>query len=310
MTDRNTDSNYVKEDFLAEAIEEDLTNPATPVYEPVPIISQIKWLLFWIALALLTCGGIYFALGHEKAIEFLGGYLIELSLSIDNVFVFMMIFVAFGIREHAQHRVLAWGIIGAIVLRFFFIFFGVQLVSRFEWILYIFGVLLVVSGIKMFKGDDEEKDPHDSKVLKIMSKFIPMSKNFDGDKFFTIENGVKMATPLLAVVVLIESSDIMFAIDSVPAVLSVSHDLLIVYSSNIFAILGLRQLFFVIEHMRSRFCYVQIGVACILVFTGLKMVSGIVGIHISTPVSIGFILLALALSIGISAWVTRDKKEA
>ena len=148
-------------------------------------IKSIKWLLFWVALAMAFCGGIYLKLGKAPAIDFLGGYLIEFSLSIDNVFVFLMIFMSFGISEHAQHRVLGWGILSAIVLRFFFIFFGVSVVNKFEWVLYIFGALLIFSGAKMFKSDDEEKDPHDSKVLQAMSKVMPMSSEFDGEKFFT-----------------------------------------------------------------------------------------------------------------------------
>ena len=270
-------------------------------------MKSIKWLLFWIGLAMAFCVGVYFKMGKTSAIDFLGGYLIELSLSIDNVFVFLMIFMSFGIAEHAQHRVLKWGIIGAIVMRFFFVFFGVSVVNKFEWVLYVFGVLLLFSGARMFRKEDEDKDPHDSKVLRAMSKIIPMSTYFDDEKFFTIQNGKRLATPLFGILVLIESSDIMFAIDSVPAVLSISRDLFIVYTSNIFAILGLRQLFFVIEHMQERFAYVRYGVACILIFTGLKMIAGIIDIHISTPVSIGVIVSVLVLSIVIS--MVKSKKK-
>ena len=219
-----------------------------------------------------------------------------------------MIFMSFGISEHAQHRVLGWGIISAIVLRFFFIFFGVSIVNKFEWVLYIFGVLLLFSGARMFK-EEEDKDPHDSKVLRAMGKVIPMTTYFVDEKFFTIENGKKMATPLFGVLVLIESSDILFAIDSVPAVLSISRDLFIVYTSNIFAILGLRQLFFVIEHMQERFAYVKYGVACILIFTGLKMISGIIDIHISTVVSIAVIVGILVISIIASLVISKKKEE-
>ena len=273
-------------------------------------VKSIKWLLFWITLAMAFCVGVYFKMGKDSAIDYLGGYLIEFSLSIDNVFVFLMIFMSFGISEKAQHRVLGWGILSAIVLRFFFIFFGVAVVNKFEWVLYVFGVLLIFSGSKMFRDDDKDKDPHDSKVLRWMSKIIPMSTFFDDEKFFTVENGKRIATPLLGVLVLIESSDIMFAIDSVPAVLSISTDLFIVYTSNIFAILGLRQLFFVIEHMQERFAYVKYGVACILIFTGLKMIAGIIDLHISTPISIGVIVGILAGSIILSMIKSKDKKKA
>ena len=273
-------------------------------------IMQAKWLFGWIIVAAITCVVIYFTLGSGKAIDFLGGYLIELSLSIDNVFVFLMIFMSFGIVEHAQHRVLAWGIIGAIILRFFFIFFGVAVVSRFAWILYFFGVLLIFSGIKMFRNKDEEKDPRDSRILRAMRKVVPMSEEYDGEKFFTRVNGKRMATPLLGVLVIIESSDIMFAIDSVPAVLSVSQDLLIVYASNILAILCLRQLFFVIEHVQERFSYVRYGVACILVFTGIKMVGGLFHFHVSTVFSIFFIIGTLFISIVLSAVISKKKAAA
>lgn len=272
-------------------------------------VKSIRWLIFWVSLAMIFNAGVYYFYGHEKAIEFLGGYLIEFSLSIDNVFVFLMIFMSFGITEHAQHRVLGWGILGAIVLRFFFIFFGVSVVNKFEWVLYIFGVMLLFSGAKMFRNEDEEKDPHDSRILKMISKIIPMTKYFVDEKFFTKENGKRIATPLLGILILIESSDIMFAIDSVPAVLSISRDLMIVYSSNIFAILGLRQLYFVIEHVQERFAYVKYGVAVILIFTGLKMISGIIDIHISTPVSICFILLTLIISIIASMIISKRKAK-
>ena len=271
-------------------------------------MKSVKWLIFWVALAMAFNAGIYYFYGQEKAIEFLGGYLIEFSLSIDNVFVFLMIFMSFGISEHAQHRVLGWGIMGAIVLRFFFVFFGVAVVNKFEWVLYVFGVLLIFSGSKMFRKDDEDKDPHDSKVLRAISKLIPMTSYFVDDDFFTKENGKRIATPLLGVLILIESSDIMFAIDSVPAVLSVSRDLLIVYSSNIFAILGLRQLYFVIEHVQERFAYVKYGVAVILIFTGLKMLAGAIDMHISTPVSICVILITLILSIILSVIISKKKE--
>ncbi len=271
-------------------------------------MKSVKWLIFWVALAMAFNAGIYYFYGQEKAIEFLGGYLIEFSLSIDNVFVFLMIFMSFGITEHAQHRVLGWGIMGAIVLRFFFVFFGVAVVNKFEWVLYVFGVLLIFSGSKMFRKEDEDKDPHDSKVLRAISKLIPMTTYFVDDDFFTKENGKRIATPLLGVLILIESSDIMFAIDSVPAVLSVSRDLLIVYSSNIFAILGLRQLYFVIEHVQERFAYVKYGVAVILIFTGLKMLAGAIDVHISTPVSICVILVTLILSIILSVIISKKKE--
>ncbi|MFR7986370.1 MAG: TerC/Alx family metal homeostasis membrane protein [Clostridia bacterium] len=273
------------------------------------VLKSLKWVIFWIVLAMLFCLGIWYFLGYQKALEFLGGYLIELSLSVDNLFVFITIFMSYGIREHAQHRVLGYGIAGAIILRFIFIFFGVKIVSLFEWVLYIFGAILIFNGIKMFKKE-EEKDPHDSRIIRLVAKVLPMTKEFRGEKFMVKEGGKRLFTPLFAVLCLIEGSDILFAIDSVPAVFSVSTDLLIVYTSNIFAILGLRQLFFVLEHLHERFQYVKYGVAVILMFTGVKLAGLMFGLHISIPISIGVILTVLVVSIIASAIVSKKKENA
>ncbi|WP_283243233.1 TerC/Alx family metal homeostasis membrane protein [Zhenpiania hominis] len=273
------------------------------------VLKSLKWVIFWIVLAMLFCLGIWYFLGYQKALEFLGGYLIELSLSVDNLFVFITIFMSYGIREHAQHRVLGYGIAGAIILRFIFIFFGVKIVSLFEWVLYIFGAILIFNGIKMFKKE-EEKDPHDSRIIRLVAKVLPMTKEFRGEKFMVKEGGKRLFTPLFAVLCLIEGSDILFAIDSVPAVFSVSTDLLIVYTSNIFAILGLRQLYFVLEHLHERFQYVKYGVAVILMFTGVKLAGLMFGLHISIPISIGVILTVLVVSIIASAIVSKKKENA
>lgn len=273
------------------------------------VLKSLRWVIFWIVLAMLFCLGIWYFLGYQKALEFLGGYLIELSLSVDNLFVFITIFMSYGIREHAQHRVLGYGIAGAIILRFIFIFFGVKIVSLFEWVLYIFGAILIFNGIKMFKKE-EEKDPHDSRIIRLVAKVLPMTKEFRGEKFMVKEGGKRLFTPLFAVLCLIEGSDILFAIDSVPAVFSVSTDLLIVYTSNIFAILGLRQLFFVLEHLHERFQYVKYGVAVILMFTGVKLAGLMFGLHISIPISIGVILTVLVVSIIASAIVSKKKENA
>ena len=279
------------------------------------LLTALKWVVMWIAIAMVVCGGVYYVLGPSFALEFLGGYLIELSLSMDNLFVFMSIFTAFGIAEHAQHRVLHWGIIGAIVLRLVFILLGVAVVERFEWVLYIFGVLLLINGFKMFKGEDEEKDVTQSPIMRAIRKVIPMTENFVGEKFFVREHSLKHnktvlhATPLLGVLLLIEFSDIIFAIDSVPAVFSVSTHTFIVYSSNILAILGLRQLYFVLEYMAEQFQYVRFGVAIILLFTGLKLLVVLFGIHISTVLSIAVIFSVLVLSIVLSIAVTNQQQR-
>lgn len=269
------------------------------------LLRSVKWLMFWVLLAMFFCGGIYYFEGQEKSLEFLGGYLIELSLSMDNLFVFITIFTSFRIREKAQHRALAYGIAGAILLRFFFIFFGVSLVSRFEWILYVFGGILILNGLKMLK-DDEGKNPQDSVIIRILSRVLPMTKTLSGDRFVVRERGGRyLFTPLFAVVCLIECSDILFAMDSVPAVFSVSTDLFIVYTSNIFAILGLRQFYFVLEHLHHRFAYVKYGISIILVFTGMKLAGLAIGWYIPIPQSIGVIGTVLFLSILVSVLLSR-----
>lgn len=269
---------------------------------------SIKWICFWVGMAAIVNLIILITLGKELALEFTAGYLIELSLSIDNLFVFITIFMGFGIRDKAQHRVLGYGIMGAIILRFIFIFFGLKLVSSFEWLLYIFGVILIFNGIKMMRGKEEETDPHDSKVIKLVSKILPMTMEFDGDCFMTRKEGGKLLfTPLFAVLCLIECSDIIFAIDSVPAVFSVSQHLIVVYTSNIFAILGLRQLYFVLAHLQERFKYVKYGVSLLLMFTGVKLLGVMFDFHISTAVSIGIIITVVATSIIVSMLLSKEK---
>ncbi len=276
------------------------------------ILDSFKKVGLMILLALCINGVIFIWRGQELGLQFLAGYLIELSLSIDNLFVFIMIFTSFGLSEHAQHRVLGWGIFGAIVLRFIFIFFGIKLVNMFHWLLYIFGAILIWQGIKMYLSKEEDTvDPHDKFVVRLTAKILPMKQEFVGDKFGIRENGKFFFTPLIAVLVLIETSDIIFALDSVPAVFSVSTDLLVVYTSNICAILGLRQLYFVLEHLQERFKYVKYGVATLLCFTGVKMLLGIAHIEIGTALSIGIILLVLCGSIILSMVVSgkEAKKE-
>lgn len=271
------------------------------------VFRALKWVLFWMGLAILFNLGILKFMGPDKALQFLGGYLIELSLSIDNLFLFITIFTCFGIAGHARHRVLAYGIAGAVVLRFLFILLGVQIITQFEWVLYVFGIILIMSGIKMLKAEEECGNPQDSKIIRLLGKVIPITPDFVGEKFFVRRNRMLYATPLFAVLVLIEFSDILFAIDSVPAAFSISTNLFIVYTSNIFAILGLRQLYFVLDHLQDRFQYVKYGVAIILMFTGIKLAILFFKIHIPILASIGFIVSVLVLSIVISALVSKKK---
>ncbi|MGM9525470.1 MAG: TerC/Alx family metal homeostasis membrane protein [Peptococcaceae bacterium] len=266
--------------------------------------SAFKKVSLLVGLALICCCGIYFWMGEHAAMEFLGAYLIEFSLSIDNLFVFITIFTAFQIPVVYQHRVLAWGIWTAVVLRFIFIFLGVTIVQQFSWILYLFGAILLISAWHMVREDNKENDVTNNIAYRLLKKCMPITDGFVGNHFITRQNGRWHATPLFAALLVIEASDILFAIDSVPAAFSVSTNLFLVYSSNILAILGLRQLYFVLEHLQERFCYVRYGVAIILAFTGIKLLSAMFDVHISIPVSIGFIILVLTGSILFSIYKT------
>ena len=285
-------------------------------------IWQYKWLYFWILMACVFGVVIYFWKGTSQAIDFFSGYLIELSLSVDNLFVFLLIFISFGVTEHAQHKVLNYGIAGTIVLRFLFIILGISLINKFEWLLWVFGALLIFSGAKMFRPNNDDDDPRDGVMYKFMTKFMPMSADFEGEKFIVDDDGTnydksslvskrskKLCTPLTVVMVLLVFADIIFAIDSVPAVISMTRDLFIVYTSNMFAIMGLRQMFFVLEHMHKRFRYVKYGVAVILIFTGVKMLLDIFDIHIHNLISIAVILFVLIASIIISVIVSKGKDD-
>ena len=274
--------------------------------------TAFKKVALLVALAMAVCAGVYVMMGQQAAFEFLGAYLIEFSLSIDNLFVFITVFTAFRVPVAYQHRALAWGIWTAVVLRFIFIFLGVSIVEKFTWVLYIFGFILIFSGYKMFKGDEEEeeKDVTDNMGYKLLAKFMPITKDFVGNHFVAKIDNKWHATPLLAALMVIEASDIMFAIDSVPAALSISTNMFIVYTSNILAILGLRQLYFVLEHLQERFAYVRYGVAIILGFTGVKLAILMFHIHIPILASIGFIFSVLVGSIILSIYKTKDTTQA
>ncbi|MCY7347208.1 MAG: TerC family protein [Pyrinomonadaceae bacterium] len=238
------------------------------------------WSAVWISLALAFNGFIYWMVNshfdnHDLALtktkEFFTGYLIELSLSVDNLFIFLLIFSYFKVPKKFQHRVLFWGIMGALVMRMIMIFAGAELVERFHWIIYIFGVFLLYTGIKMFSSDDGDFDIEDSTVVSLATRFIPISKEYDGEKFFVIKNGKRMGTLLLLVLIVVEFTDLIFAVDSIPAIFGITTDKFIVYTSNIFAILGLRTFFFLLADLADRFHYLKIALAFILSFIGAKM---------------------------------------
>jgi len=268
----------------------------------------LKRLLFWVGMALVFNLGIYIFEGPQKAMEFLGGYIIEQSLSLDNLFLFILIFTSFGIESKYQGRVLTYGIFGAVVLRLIFVVLGVTIVNKFHWMLYVFGLILIASGIKMFISDEEGKDVKDSKLIKLVGKVIPVTKELHGEKFFVRVNNVLHATPLFAIIVLIEGSDILFAIDSIPAIFSITRDPFIVYTSNIFAILGLRNMYFLLEKLHNSFRFVKYGVAAILTFTGIKLSVLFFHFEIPLPVSLLTIAILLAGSI-LASMLVKEKPE-
>lgn len=230
----------------------------------------LVWSAVWISLALAFCGFIYFQFDITRAKLFFTGYLIELSLSIDNLFVFLLIFNYFKVPKKFQHRALFWGIFMALVLRMVMIFAGAELVEKFEWILYLFGAFLIYTGIKMF-GDDDDFNPEDSMIVSLTTRFIRISKHYDGEKFFVIKDGKRVGTLLLLVLIVINVADLVFAVDSIPAIFGITTDRFIVYTSNIFAILGLRTFFFLLVELADKFHYLKYGLAFVLSFIGFKM---------------------------------------
>ena len=255
------------------------------------------WFGFLVALALLFDTGIYFFLGHDKALQFLTGYIIEQSLSVDNLFVFLMIFEYFSVPTVYQPRVLHWGILGALLMRFIMIFAGTALLQKFQWMIYLFGALLVFTGIKTAFGEEKKLDPGKNPLLKFFKKFMPIAaREFIDQNFFIRMNGILHATPLFVVLIFIESSDIVFAIDSIPAVLAVSRDPFIVYTSNVFAILGLRTLYFLLSGIMPLFAYLKFGISVVLCYVGAKMM--LVEIYkIPTALSLGIVVAILGFSI-------------
>jgi len=245
--------------------------------------------------------------GASSAIECLSGYLIEKSLSVDNVFVWAMIFAHFKVPREYQHRTLFWGIFGALVLRFVFIIVGVAVITRFQFLLLVFGLFLIYTGVKIFTAGDHEGDPSEMRTMKIFRRFVPSVDHYDGQKMFTRVNRVRMATPLLAVLVVIEVSDVIFAVDSVPAVLAVSREQFIVFASNAFAILGLRALYFLLADMRERFVYMPHTISLLLIYVGIKM-SIAIWYHIPVPISLGIIITVLTVGIVASIMKDRSKK--
>ena len=260
----------------------------------------LTWSASIVSLALLFGVFLWWQVGSKTALEYYAGYLIELSLSVDNLFVFLMIFQYFAVPAELQPRVLKWGIFGAIIMRAIMIAAGALLLQEFTWIVYVFGGILILTGLKMFRGGDERVEPEKNPLVKLVRRFFPVTPAYDGQHFF-IRNiqGVRMATPLLLVLLVVEWSDLVFAIDSIPAVFAVTRDPFVVYASNLFAILGLRALFFVLAGAMDKFHYLKPGVALILLFVGAKMVAS-AWVHPSTVLSLVVIITILAGSVVLS----------
>jgi tellurite resistance protein TerC len=237
----------------------------------VSVKEALTWTFVWIFLSLIFNVIIYFWKGQQQALEYFTGYLVEKALSVDNIFVFIMIFTYFQIPTKYQHKVLFWGIIGALIMRVIFIFAGVALLERFHFTIYIFGALLIFTGIKMFNHNSSKIDPNKNPVLKFFKKFMPVTQTLHDDKFFTKIDGRRFATPLFLVLILIETTDLIFAVDSIPAILAITQDQFIVYTSNVFAILGLRSLYFALAGVIHRFWLLSYGLAVVLIFVGIKM---------------------------------------
>ncbi|HEX6104496.1 MAG TPA: TerC family protein [Gemmatimonadales bacterium] len=268
----------------------------------------VSWSLGLIAFALLFGLFIFWREGTQPALEYYTGYLIELSLSVDNLFVFILIFTYFGVPAEAQPKVLKWGILGAIVMRFIMIGLGALLLERFDWIVYVFGGILILTGIRMLSQKEERIEPEKNPLVRLARRVMPFSQAYDGARFFTrTGTGRTLATPLLLVLLVVEWSDLVFAIDSIPAIFAVTRDPFLVYSSNVFAILGLRALFFVLAGMMDKFVYLKPGVALILIFVGIKMTVSY-WVHVPTLASLAVIVLTLASAIGLS--LRRTAREA
>jgi tellurite resistance protein TerC len=265
----------------------------------------LLWSGLWIALAAIFAIVVYFWHGRAAALEFTTGYVIELSLSVDNLFVFLLIFRYFRVPPVHQHKVLFWGIIGALIMRAAFIVAGVGLIRKFHWIVYVFGALLVYSGIKLFRQDEAEIHPEKNPVLRLFRRWVPVTKDYEGGKFLVRREGL-FATPLLVVLLVVETTDVLFAVDSIPAILAITLDAFIVYTSNVFAILGLRSMYFALAGMMELFHYLHYGLSLVLIFVGAKM---LVSHYYQIPTGVALGVVAAVLLISVLASVFHPRKE-
>ncbi len=273
----------------------------------VKIKEALMWSAIWIALALFFNIGVYIHKGPDTALRFLTGYLLEKSLSVDNLFVFLLIFQYFQVPQKYQHKILFWGILGALIFRAIFIAAGITLIHKFHWIIYVFGAILIWTGLKLALEKEKEVEPEKNIVLKIFKKLMPIANQYEGEKFFIKKDGRNFATPLFVVLLVIETTDVIFAVDSIPAILAISHDPFIVYTSNVFAILGLRALYFALSGVMQMFKHLHYGLAAILVFVGTKM---LISEFYKIPIwiSLSVIAFILCLSIIASTWKLPEKR--
>jgi tellurite resistance protein TerC len=271
------------------------------------------WSAVWVSLAMVFAALVFWQRGSLTGKEFLAGYLIELSLSVDNLFVFLLIFSYFKVPAKYQHRVLFWGVLGALVMRITMIALGAALIERFHWIIYIFGVFLIYTGIKMMTQQETEVHPEQNPVVRFVTRFIPITRHYDGEKFFTVVNGKKTGTLMLLVLVIVEVTDLVFAVDSIPAIFGITTNTFIVYTSNVFAILGLRSLYFLLAGVVEKFHYLKIGLSVVLAFVGLKMLTeGFIisrfDVHKETVITVSLGVVALVLASSVVASVIWPKE--
>lgn len=269
----------------------------------------LTWSVIWVALALAFNVGIYASMGREKALEFFSGYVIEKSLSVDNLFVFIMIFSCFGIRGHHQVRILKWGIIGALVMRAIFILAGIELLERFQWLFYFFGGLLVVTAFKMAFGAEGTVDPERNLLVRAVRKVLPVTRRIYGGWFITRRLGLLVASPLLVALLMVEASDLVFALDSIPAIFAITLDPFIVLTSNVFALMGLRALYFLLANVMDMFIYLKYGISFILAFVGVKMIAAAIGFHVPITISLLIICISLAIAVGASSVSGRNRRD-
>ncbi len=266
----------------------------------------LTWTSVWVALALVFAGGLAVFFDRQSALTFLTGYVIEESLSVDNIFVIVLIFQYFAVPAQYQHRVLFWGILGALIMRGIFIGLGAALLAHFEWIIYVFGAVLVITGIRMAFRNDDEFDGEQSGAVRFLRRWLPLTDGYRGKHFFAVENGRRFATPLLLVLVLVEVTDLIFAIDSIPAIFGITRDPFLVFTSNIFAVLGLRSLFFLLASVVAKFHLLKYGLAIILTFVGAKMLAE-EWVHVPITASLGVVVSILTLSVlGSLVWEKAD----